>query len=886
MNQKKIENEFIRKYSSGIPALDDILQNIFPGDNVVFQIDEIKNYIPFVHAFCHHTNKEKLDLIYLRFAHHSFLVPKNINATVYELYPEKGFDSFISEIIHIIDKHSVGACYVFDSLSDLAADWYSNVMLGNFFMLICPYLNKHKTVAYFSLFRHYHDSETFKDIHNTAQVIIDVYNDANNAIYIHSLKVFNRFSPTIFMLHKWVHLDNPEKPFQTIKESAKIAEVLTKKHYQWLDISKLQTDAWHITFETAQKTLEGLVLGEIAIKESSLFKSKILRKAIVQDDLQLLLALKYFTLEDILTIRKRMIGTGFIGGKSFGMLLARAIIKKENPLLEKKLEQHDSFYIGTDVYYTFLVKNDCWWIRRKLSKPETFLEGWKEIHQKILTGIFPDYLIQKFSEILEYFGQAPIIVRSSSLQEDSFGNSFSGKYESIFCVNQGTPEKRLEEFVNAIRKVYASTVSPNALIYRKNRNLLNKDEQMAILVQRISGSIYGKYFFPQIAGTGFSFNPYIWNEKIDPNAGFLRLVFGLGTRAVKRIEDDFTRLVALNEPLLRIESSFDDIEQYSQKKVDLLDIEKNRFITLDFLDLKPIENTLPLNILATYNHELERRMQKLNRPIFPWILTFNNLLKSSIFIKDMREILDILEKAHECPVDIEFTVNFFENQIYTINLLQCRRFHINNEIKNITTPNDINPNFIILKTSGPIIGTSITTKIDYIIYVVPEVYREMNIRERYSIARLIGKLNQKIGNSDIKIMLLGPGRWGTTSPNSGVPINFSEINNFSIICEIAEKIGALIPDISLGTHFFNNLVESDILYLVLYPPKENYFLNRNYFQNARNSLMKLIPESQHWSNAVKVIDLIEVSNETTINIYMNAFKQEGICYLTKKTLKT
>jgi len=273
-------------------------------------------------------------------------------------------------------------------------------------------------------------------------------------------------------------------------------------------------------------------------------------------------------------------------------------------------------------------------------------------------------------------------------------------------------------------------------------------------------------------------------------------------------------------------------------------------------------------------------MQKLNRPVFPWILTFNNLLKNSAFIEDMKVLLDILEKAHECPVDIEFTVNFFEDQIYVINLLQCRRFHINNEIKDITKPKDINRDSIILRTSGPIIGTSIATEIDFIIYVVPEVYSEMEKSNRYSIARLIGKLNQKIGKSDKKIMLLGPGRWGTTSPSSGVPINFSEINNVSIICEIAEKIGELIPDISLGTHFFNNLIESNILYLVIYPKRINYILNRNYFQNARNSLVNLIPESQHWSNAIKVIDLTEEPHETMIKIYMNAFKQEGICYLT------
>ena len=878
-----MEIESNLKYSTGVPALDEILQEIIPGDNVVFQIDKIGNYIPFVHAFCLHANQEKLDVVYFRFAQHPFLLPPSIKASIYELSPEMGFDYFISEIIRIIDKHGVGACYIFDSLSDLTVDWYSNVMLGNFFMLVCPYLYEFGTIAYFSLFRHYHDSKTFKDIHNTAQVIIDVYHNENNDIYIHPLKVVNRFTSTIFMLHKWEDLGNPASLFQPIRESAKIAEIISKKHYQWLNLNQEYVDAWHLTFQEAQKTLEGLVLGEISVKQSKIFKSKMLRRAIVQDDLQLLLALKYLDLEDILAIRKRMIGTGFIGGKSFGMLLARAILKKEKPLLEKRLERHDSFYVGTDVFYTFLVKNDCWWMRRKLSSPETFLEGWDETRRRILSGTFPDYLIEKFSEILDYFGQAPIIVRSSSLQEDSYGNSFSGKYESVFCVNQGTHEDRLENFLNAIRTVYASAVNPDALIYRKNRGLLGEDEQMAILVQRVSGSIYGKYFFPQVAGTGFSFNPYVWNEKIDPNAGFLRLVFGLGTRAVERIEDDFTRLVALNEPLLRVETSLDEIEEYSQQKVDILDIKKNRFLTLDFRDFKSIEDTLPLNIFATYDYELEKIMQKLNRPIFPWVLTFDNLLKNTDFIKDMFDILKTLDKVYECPVDIEFTVNFFEDQVFTLNLLQCRRFQIKTEIKNITAPKDIKDDSIIIKTSGPIIGTSTATRIGRIIYVVPEVYGKLKTSDRYSIARLIGKINQLSENPDKKLMLLGPGRWGTSTPSFGVPVGFDEINNVSIICEIAEKIGELIPDISLGTHLFNNLVELDMLYLVIYPEKENHTLNRNYFQNAKNNLTKLIPESQRWSDAIKVIDISEDTDGLVMNIYMNAFTQQGICYLTKKS---
>ena len=254
------KSQFI--FSSGIPALDDILQGIIEGDNVVLEVDKLEEYIPFVHAFCRYSSKNNKDIVYFRFAEHEFLLPDDVNATVYDLNPEKGFEFFISQIIDIIENHGFGTCYVFDSLSELSVGWYSNPMLGNFFMLVCPYLYKFKTVAYFALFRHFHDSKTFMDIHETAQVIIDVY-EKKGEIYVHPLKVIGRFSSTLYTLHKWENLNDPLSGFKTIKNSCVIAEILSEKHYQWLELSKLHMDAWNLSFYKAEETLEGLVLGEI-----------------------------------------------------------------------------------------------------------------------------------------------------------------------------------------------------------------------------------------------------------------------------------------------------------------------------------------------------------------------------------------------------------------------------------------------------------------------------------------------------------------------------------------------------------------------------------------------------------------------------------------------
>ena len=215
--------------------------------------------------------------------------------------------------------------------------------------------------------------------------------------------------------------------------------------------------------------------------------------------------------------------------------------------------------------------------------------------------------MDQFQAMLDYFGESPYIVRSSSLLEDTYGNAFAGKYDSVFCVNQGTREERLQALLDTVRQVYASAMSEKALRYRVARGLLDRDEQMALLVMRVSGRRYGDKFFPQIAGVGFSFNPYVWHKDIDPHAGVVRLVFGLGTRAVDRADDDYTRLVALNAPTRRPESNFDEVCEYSQHRVDYLDLAANRFASGHFLDLVKETPDLPLDMVASQDGSARSR---------------------------------------------------------------------------------------------------------------------------------------------------------------------------------------------------------------------------------------------------------------------------------------
>jgi hypothetical protein len=603
--------------------------------------------------------------------------------------------------------------------------------------------------------------------------------------------------------------------------------------------------------------------------------------AVTRDERFLELTMKYFDFSDVVAIGKRMIGTGLIGGKSVGMLLSRAILKKKSPALAEKLEPHDSFFIGSDVFYTYLIQNQCWWLRRCLNSVASSFKGAEEVKKRILTGSFPQDIQNQFMEMLEYFGQSPIIVRSSSLLEDAYGNAFSGKYESVFCANQGTPTERLENFMNAVRTVYASTMSEEALAYRAHWGLLDQDEQMALLVQRVSGAVYDDKFFPHVAGVGFSFNPYVWSSDIDPKAGLLRLVFGLGTRAVERVDDDYTRIVALNAPLRRPEVNLDDVRKYTQHKIDILDLKNNSHVSRSFEDAVSGIKGFPLSVFASRDEQLEERAREHGKAdIFSWVLTFEYLLSKTEFVKDMHSMMGILQEAYAYPVDIEFTANFYDQDHYRINLVQCRPFQVKGNILNVEKPQAISKERILLETQGPVIGNNVATTIDRIIYVVPEVYGKMKMSDRYAIARLIGKLTHlKAQERKLTVMLIGPGRWATSSPEMGVPVSFAEINTASVLCEITAMHEHLIPEVSLGTHFFNDLVEMDMLYFAIHPQKYDNILNDQFFKGSKNILERLLPDEKKWASAVKVIDGTDQKNGFNICLSADVTKQSAICYL-------
>ncbi len=860
-----------------MPGLDRALQGLRPGDNVVWEVDSIQDYLPVLGPFCQEAGRLRRKLIYFRFARHAPLLTEDCGAAVYQLDPQEGFERFLTEILDVIERAGPGAFYVFDCLSDLAADWFSDRMLGNFFLITCPYLYKLDTLAYFALLKNEHSFHATDCINNTAQVVIEGFRKESR-LYLHPLKVWQRQSPTIYMLHSWEGSE-----FKPVTSSATVTDILGSVPKPWLEFTIYRPGVWVKTFQDAQQAVLALRDGGEAAKAEAIeLVERLLKMLITRDERLQALARKYFDLAGLVEIMQRMVGTGQIGGKSLGMLLARAILRRSEARWAELLESHDSFYVGSDVFYTYLVQNDCWWLRRGHTDFNDYLQRMAEARERIKNGVFPENIKHQFAEMLEYFGQSPLIVRSSSLLEDHYGNAFSGKYESVFCANQGSPQERLDAFMNAVRAVYASAMSEEGLRYRQHHGLLDRDEQMALLVQRVSGEMYGQYFFPHAAGVGFSFNPFVWNEDIDPKAGMLRLVFGLGTRAVDRSDDDYTRLVALNDPLKRPEARTDELRQYAQRRVDLLDLKSNQLVSREF---EVLANSLPASLLDLFATRDEQRpydaLNKDQENAYFGVLTFEKLFRETDFVPAMRDLCRTLQRAYNYPVDIEFTANMTAEGKFRINLLQCRPFQvkIGGEGSQTKVPEQIEPEQIVLQSAGPIVGHSLAASIDRLIFVVPSVYSQMSMSHRYSVARTIGRLTHLDASGQRPlIMLVGPGRWGTSMPSLGVPVSFAEINTVSVICELALMHDGLVPDVSLGTHFFNDLVEMDMLYLAVSPGRKGHVWNEALLRDQPNQLTTLVPSAAGLADALRVVDARNLAGGGHLCLNVDSMKQRGLLY--------
>ncbi|HPJ95961.1 MAG TPA: PEP/pyruvate-binding domain-containing protein [Syntrophales bacterium] len=572
---------------------------------------------------------------------------------------------------------------------------------------------------------------------------------------------------------------------------------------------------------------------------------------------------------------------GKVGGKATGIFLAHKIIDKasdEIPLFQS-VKVPKTWYVTTDETKEFLQYNDLQGLNEQKYKPlEEIRIDYPNIIQLLKNSRFPPGFIKSLAMALDDFGEVPLIVRSSSVLEDQVGAAFSGKYKSLFLTNQGSKNDRLQAVMDAMTEIYASMFSPDSIQYRAERGMLDFHEEMGILIQQVVGTRIGPYFMPLFAGVAFSNNEFCWSPRIKREDGLVRMVMGLGTRAVDRLNDDFPVLISPGQPKIRANTTPEEVKHYSPGRLDVLNLEKNTFESIEVDSfLKVYGSLVPdiQNLVSVYRDDYIRRKSVIDIDFEndDLIVTFEGLATQSPFIKTVNKLLQVLKEKMQNPVDIEFA--FDGKHIY---LLQCRSQSSRVESLPGPIPKDLRQSDIIFSARRHIFNGKIPD-ISHIVYVDPDGYNDLqSVDDLAAVGRAVGMINTMLPKR--RFVLMGPGRWGSRGDiKLGVQVSYADINNCAAIIEIAKKKSNYVPELSFGTHFFQDLVEANIRYLPLYPDDEGIVFNTIFLTRTQNILPQLLPDYARFERVLRVIDVPESEGGKLLQISMNAEIGEAIGYL-------
>ncbi len=597
------------------------------------------------------------------------------------------------------------------------------------------------------------------------------------------------------------------------------------------------------------------------------------------------IAKHYILVKDFFRIVQRTIGpskgSGKLGGKSGGLILGHEILRsaiKNDPDL-KDVDVPKSWYMTSDTIINFIHYNALEETTSlKYLETAEIRAGYPYLQQLFKNSFFPQEITVQLKNLLREIGEKPIIVRSSSLLEDSFDAAFSGKYKSLFLANTGTEEEKLNSLLDAVSEIYASIFGPDPIEYRKERGLIDFQEEMGILIQEVVGNRVDDYFFPTYAGVAFSNNEFRWSPRIEREDGMIRMVMGLGTRAVDRVGDDYPFLASPGKPGLRLNISYEDILRYSQKKADVLNLRTNEFETLEIAPLIKNFGDQITKIEDVVSVDREKNLSVPMGIMFDptksdSLVTFQKLTDTPRFLNKIDKILKILKNAFKSPVDVEFACD--GKKLY---ILQCRPQVRSVQEINAVIPDNIKDDDIIIKADRFVTNGSVRG-IEYIVFVIPEEYNNLSSEDEMKrTANIVSELNKKLPAR--KFILAGPGRWGSRGDiKLGVQVTYSDIFNTAMIMELAYNKDGYTPELSFGTHFFQDMVESDIKYLPLYPDKEGSLFKDDLFKKLPNHLKDFYTEDRSMDKVVRLVKATDIKKGSSISIIMNGDQNKALGFL-------
>jgi hypothetical protein len=575
---------------------------------------------------------------------------------------------------------------------------------------------------------------------------------------------------------------------------------------------------------------------------------------------------------------------GKLGGKSAGLFLAKKIIDKspEASAQLREVKIPKTWYLTSDWIQNFVHHNDLEDVlNRKYMELEQVRQEYPHLVSLFKRSSFPSEFAKGLALALEDLGDVPLIVRSSSLLEDRAGSAFSGKYKSLFLGNRGTKEERLAALMDAIAEVYASVFGPDPTEYRAERGLLDVHEEMGIMIQEVVGRPVGTYFMPSCSGVAFSNNEFRWSARIRREDGLIRIVPGLGTRAVDRVADDYPVLIAPGQPNLRVNATPDEVLRYSPKHIDLINLSTNTFETVESSQVLRYDGQRYPRIRDLVSIVNNDRIEQVIGPLPDFrsqdaVFTFEGLIRKTQFVAIIRELLSLLQSKFGAPVDVEFAydgLNLF--------LLQCRPQSFGADAVPSSIPQNL-PTGKVIFSANHFVSNGKVPEITHIVYVDADGYSQLpdqsSMRE---VGRAVGRLNKLLPKR--QFILIGPGRWGSRGDiKLGVPVTYSDINNSAVLIEVARQHGNYLPELSFGTHFFQDLVEASIRYLPLYPDDSSTAFNKIFLRSSRNVLRELLPEFAYLEDTLRVIDVPLESDGLILRVLMNADLDQAVGFLSPR----
>ena len=566
---------------------------------------------------------------------------------------------------------------------------------------------------------------------------------------------------------------------------------------------------------------------------------------------------------------------GRLGGKSAGLYLAQQIIKtksSDHPLLAD-IAFPKTWYMTSDLLPHFMHYNNLDdVIEQKYKEIAQIRLEYPHIVQTFKSAMFPDELLRGLSMALDDFGEGPLIVRSSSLLEDRFGAGFSGMYKSLFVANRGDKQQRLAALTEAIAEVYASTFSPDPIEYRADRELIDFGEEMGIMIQQAVGALAGRYFLPAFAGVAFSANESRWSAELRSKDGLVRLVPGLGTRAVGRLSDDAAVVLAPGRPDLRLQAAADRSAGQTFGFIDLINLETNR------VESVPLESFLS-EVGGAYPMR-DQVMSVIGDATNPGAgenlaVTFEGLINRTPFLQTMQSLLRTLEETLAHPVAVEFAHD--GRRLY---LLQCRAQSVSAKRGKAPIPPHLPHERLLFSAKRMVCGGPVP-EISHVVYVDPERYRQLCERSEVpNLIRVISRLNHLLPRR--RFMLIGPHRWGGRgNAEGGIPVGYSDINHVGLLVEVAPRDAGFGPQLAVGTNFFQNLVEAGIGYVAVSSSDSDDLFREELFRGFPNMLLDLLEESTLPPDAIRVIDVPQNTGGRILRVVMHPEKNRAVGFLTE-----